>query len=81
MDNIDILATFFGWCSVINIAVLLFSTLLIVVLKESVSKMHAKLFGLEQSRIAEIYFRYLGHYKIAILVLNLAPYIALKMMS
>ena len=81
MNNIDNLTTFFGWCSVINIAVLLFSTLLIIVLKEPVSKIHVKLFGLEQSRVSEAYFRYLGHYKIAILMFNVAPYIALKMMT
>ena len=81
MNSIESLATFFGWCSLINIGVLVFTTVVLVLMKEAISNMHARLFGVKQEELPQVYFAYLGHYKVAILVLNLVPYLALKLMS
>lgn len=43
--------------------------------------MHAKLFELSQADLSLSYFQFLGQYKLAIYVLNLAPYIALRIMT
>lgn len=80
MTSIEAFITFFGWCSVINIGVLVFTTALLVFMKDAISGIHAKLFGVKQENLPLIYFRYLGHYKVAILVFNLVPYLALKLM-
>ena len=81
MNNIQTLVLFFGWCSVINIAILLLSTVILVLMKEAIATLHSKMFGLGQSDLSAAYFQYLGHYKIAILMLNVIPYFALKLMS
>ncbi len=81
MFTIDSVTTFLGWCTVINIAVLTFSSLLIITFKNPVSKIHSKLFGLNEESLPLIYFQYMGNFKIAIIVFNLVPYIALKVMS
>jgi len=39
------------------------------------------MFGLNEMDVARAYFQYLAQYKIAIFVLNLVPYIALRMLS
>jgi hypothetical protein len=39
------------------------------------------MFGLTDVDVLHTYFQYLGHYKIAILVFNLVPYIALKIIK
>jgi hypothetical protein len=80
MASIEVLATFFGWCSLINIGVLVFSTVVLVLMKESISGFHARLFGVKQEVLPPLYFAYLAQYKVAILVLNLVPYLALKLM-
>ena len=80
MITIDTLTVFFGWCSVINIGILVFAAFILMILKEPISRLHSKLFGLNQESLPLIYFRYLGNYKIAILMFNLVPYIALKVM-
>jgi len=80
MITIDTLTVFFGWCSVINIGMLVFSAIILMILKEPISRLHSKLFELNQESLPLIYFRYLGNYKIAILMFNLVPYIALKVM-
>jgi len=81
MSDISYLATFLGWCSVINIAVLTITTLALMVLKAPIMRIHAKLFRIEPDRLTEIYFKYLANYKIAIIVFNLVPYIALRIMA
>ena len=80
MMEINTLIAFLGWCSVINIGVLVFSVLIIILMKDSISNIHSKLFGINEERLPEIYFRYLGGYKIAIIILNIVPYFALKIM-
>ena len=79
--TIETITTFLGWCSVINIGVLLFSTLMMIVVRDFAIKLHSSLFGVNPEELPIIYFQYLGNYKIAIIILNIVPYIALKLMA
>jgi hypothetical protein len=81
MQNIDTLTGFFGWCSVINIVMLCLATLMLTLMRDFVSGIHSKMTGLGRSELSVVYFQYLANYKIAILMLNLVPYIALKIIS
>ena len=81
MATIENLATFFGWCSVINIGVLALTSIILLVMKEPISSIHSKLFGVNRENLLSTYFQYLGNYKIAIFILNIVPYISLKIMS
>ena len=80
MVDKDTLAEFFGWCSVVNVAVLAVSAILLAILRNPISYLHAKMFGVSQTDLQSTYFQYLGNYKIAIFVLNIVPYLALKIM-
>lgn len=68
MVDINNLTTFFGWCSIINLGILLFSTIILSAFKKPISKIHSKVFGINQDDIPLIYFQYLGSYKIAIIL-------------
>lgn len=81
MISIDTLSTFFGWCTILNIAMLSFTTFLVTATKEPLIRIHVKLFGVSEENLQLSYFQYLGHYKIAIYLLNLMPYLALKIMN
>lgn len=81
MITINSLTTFLGWCTIINLAIFLLSTIVVSTMQESISRIHSNIFGLDQSSLPKLYFQYLGNYKIAIFMLNLAPYIALKAMQ
>lgn len=81
MITIDALATFLGWCSIINTGVLLFSTVILIMFKDFISAIHSKMFGVSPSNLPSAYFQYLGNYKIAIFILNIVPYFALKIMA
>ena len=81
MISIDTLTTFLGWCTVLNIGMLSFTVFLVTVLKEPMIKAHVKIFGINRENLQLSYFKYLGHFKIAIYMLNLMPYIALKIIK
>ena len=81
MFTLNELTLFLGWCSVINIGVLLFATLILTLFKNPVAKLHSKLFSLNQESLPMVYFQWLGNFKMAIYILNLAPYIVLKIIA
>ena len=68
---------FFGWCSVINILVVVVATICLTYFRSSVSSFHGRMFDLEERDLSRAYIRFFGQYKVAIIVLNLVPYFAL----
>lgn len=81
MITIDALTTFLGWCSVINIVLLMITSVLLIALKDPIANIHSKMFALDKKLVLQAYFHYLANYKIATLILNVIPYFALKIMS
>lgn len=81
MADIQVITTFLGWCTVINLAMYLFTVLALLVFREPVKKLHSKFFAVSSEKLDELYFNYLGSFKMAILFLNIAPYVALKLMA
>ena len=75
------LTEFLGWCTVINIGLLLYMTVMITVFRGFVKRVHQRLFPLSDEQIEAAYFGYLANYKLAVLVFNLVPYCALKIMA
>ena len=79
--TLETLTELLGWASVLNIVVLMLSTITLVVMRGTIAKLHSQLFGLDEKDLGRAYFQYLAQYKIAIIVLNVAPYLALKIMA
>ena len=80
MISIDTVREFFGWCTVINIGILLIATIFIAFARGTITTIHSKLFKLNDTDLSHVYFQFLGQYKLAIYVFNLVPYIALRIM-
>jgi hypothetical protein len=81
MNSLETLTVFFGWCTAINIGVLVVASIFVILMRGPAVRIHCKMFGLDEVDLSRQYFQYLGQYKIAIFVLNLIPYIALKIMG
>lgn len=81
MFDIQIVTSFLGWCTVINLGLLMFSAFILVVFNLQIKTLHSKLMVIESVGLNALYFNFLGNYKIAILILNLVPYCALKLMT
>ena len=76
---IEQITAFFGWMTVLNTALLVLSTIALIAMRGFISKTHGKLFGIAPEALNTLYFNYLGHYKITIVVFNLVPYMALRL--
>ena len=81
MLSIEQLTAFFGWCSVINVGLLIFSTLMIIVFKDPISAIHSRLLGQDKEKLQGLYMHYLAYYKIAIIMFNITPYFAFKLIT
>lgn len=81
MNNIETLTSFFGWCSVINVIVLLVASLALMMMRDTIAGIHSRMLGVTKDEMARAYVQYMSNYKIAIIMLNIAPYFALRLMS
>ena len=79
MVDTETLQSFFGWCLVVNTVIMMFSFFALMIFRNSIKKIHSDLMDVEQKKLPDFYFDYLAKYKIAILVFNLSPYIALSL--
>jgi hypothetical protein len=79
--TIETLTTFFMWCTILGMGVLIFSTFMILLLKDVAFKMHGKMFGLSRPAFNTAIYGYLGLMKILVLVFCAIPYIALLIMK
>lgn len=81
MITISQLTELLGWASVINVGYLLLATIVLMLMRGTVSSIHSKMFHLEKKELNAKYFDFLSHYKIVTLVFMVAPYLALKIMG
>lgn len=81
MTSLQTVTAFFGWTTVINFVLLAVSTIALISMRGFISRVHAKMFGLNPEDVSRDYVRYLAQYKIAIIVFSMVPYIALTLMS
>ncbi len=75
----EVLTSVFGWMAILNIAVLLFTTFMIVLLQDWIAGVHAGMFKMERPDVKRAYFRYLANYKILTLIFCIIPWLALKL--
>ena len=82
MNSLETLATFFGWCTVINLGILLaFMLVMSVVNKDGfLVKSSMKIFGNTKEDTCATMFRVFQQYRLLFVVFNVVPYIALKVM-
>lgn len=73
------LIALFGWMTVINFALLIFSTLILTIFRTAVIRVHTQVTGLEENALKPVYLYFLGFYKVLIILFNLVPYLALKL--
>jgi hypothetical protein len=78
--DVNQITTFLGWCTAINMGILVFAAIFLFLFKGFAINIHSKLTGVSASKLPSLYFSYMANYKIGILLFNLVPYIALTLM-
>lgn len=76
--NLETLREFLGWWTVVNFGILLISTVALLAAGGRIARLHAGMFGMAEAEVKRVYFQYLSIYKILVLALNFAPWLALR---
>lgn len=75
------LVAVFGWMLVINIGLLILTFLALTVFRGALYPFHSQIFAVHVEDIARIYLDFLAEYRSLVIVFNLVPYIALKIIG
>jgi hypothetical protein len=71
------LTTFFMWCTIINGALLCFWITMCILTPDLVYRTQSKWFPIRRETFDVIIYSFLGLFKIAFLIFNVVPYVAL----
>jgi hypothetical protein len=75
--DIDSITAFFMWCTILNVALLVLSSLICVCAGDWVYRIHSKWFSISRETFNGVIYSFIALYKIFIFVFNLIPYVAL----
>ena len=75
--DIQTLTAFFMWCSIINGALLLFWTIMLILTPDLVYRTQSKWFPLSRETFNVVIYSFIGLFKIFFLFFNVVPYVAL----
>ena len=75
--DIEKLQAFFLWCMLVNIGIYAFTAIAVLVLRNFICKMQAKMFGLSEETVRKAVYMYLAGYKLLIIVFNFVPWVVI----
>ena len=76
--KVEELTALLGWCAVINIGVLLYWTLFLRFAPDWIYNMTKSWVSINREQFDSNHFILMGGYKLAIILFNIAPYFALR---
>lgn len=79
--DLEIPRTFFGWCTVLDAALLALSALLLLLAQDWVCKIHGLWFRLPREVLTGKIYSVLGTWKILAIVFHFVPWLALVLMT
>ncbi|MBE0536230.1 MAG: hypothetical protein IH624_11230 [Phycisphaerae bacterium] len=79
--DVVLLRSFFGWCTVLNVGLLVFTALVLSLGRDWVYRMHSRFYPLPRDTFNVVIYSFIGVYKIVVIVFNLVPYIALSIIG
>lgn len=79
--NMQQLQEFFGWCAVFNFALLFFWFLMMASAGGIVHRLHGRWFHMPRERFDEIHYAGMAFYKLLVIVFNVMPWLALRVMA
>ena len=76
--TIETIRDVLGWCAVINLGLLLWWGLFFMLAHDWMYRIHGKWFKLPVERFDAIHYSGMAFFKICILLFNIAPYLAIR---
>ena len=75
--DIDTITAFFMWCTILNVALLLLSSLMCICAGDWAYRIQSKWFSVSRETFNVAIYSFLGLYKLLVIVFNVIPYVAL----
>jgi len=75
--DIQTLTTFFMWCTILNLGVLILSSIMLVFFGDFSYRMNNRFFSISREAFNVVSVCFVGLFKIFVIVFNIVPYIAL----
>jgi len=79
--SVDFVTSFFGWCALINMAILSLWFLLFTFFSNFIYSIHSKWFEIPRERFGILHYNGMMFFKLAIFLFNLVPYIVLRIIG
>ena len=79
--SIDMLIKFLGWCTIINLGLLLWWVFFISCVHDWTYRMHTKWLYVNLERFDAIHYAGIAYYKITIIIFNVVPYLSLRIIT
>ncbi len=79
--DIQTLTTFFMWCTILNVALLLLSSLMCICAADWAYRMHSKLFSISKETFNVVIYSFIALYKLLVIVFILIPYVTLLIIA
>ena len=76
--TLETIRVFLGWCSVMNSALLLLWFLGFVVAGDWIYRFHSKCFRLSVEDFHSAHYRMMGYFELTVIILNVVPYLVLR---
>ena len=79
--TIEITRDFLGWCSIINMGLLLWWFMFFTLVHDLVYRIHGRWFKLSVERFDAIHYAGMAFFKVGIILFNIVPYLALRIVE
>ena len=79
--DVATLQSFFGWCALLNMAVLTIWWMMILVASDWIYRLHTRWFGMSRETFDAMHYGGMGLYKVAIYLFFIVPWLALVIMA
>ncbi len=79
--TLEVIRDMLAWCSVINLGLLIFWVLFYAAARGVVFKIHGGIFELTQEQINKTHYKGIIYFKLGIILFNVVPYLALRIVG
>ncbi len=77
--TVEMLRAFFGWCTLVNWAILFVWWLFLVLAGDWMKRIHGKWFKMTPVEMDAVYYKTMANFKLATIVFCLTPYLVLRL--
>jgi hypothetical protein len=79
--TLETIRSFLAWCSLINLVLLLFWFAYFALAHDWLYRIHSRWFGIPVERFDAIHYGAMAGFKLGVILFNLVPYLALRIVG